>query len=316
MQPTGLVLRRVALCVMLVSSIIAIIIMSGESSTEIKGDMVESSVSSFESLELEVKKEADAEETRDDKIALFVNYVQVSGVTTQLDGDEVYVPARFFAEAMLDCKVIYSSSSKTLTITADGLSFKATCGNSYIVANERYLYIEQGIALREDGQIWLPVSVLSKVFGIEYTFDESSKSVYLTPTGNFIKSGSKFYNSKDLYWLSRIISAESRGEPLYGQLAVGTVVMNRVAHKKYPNTIYGVIFDGAQFSPAVSGSVYKTPHEKSVIAAKIILEGYRVNENIIFFHSISSSNTKYQNFVNTDTEMVIGRQFFYTVYKK
>lgn len=315
MQPIRIALRRVALCVLLLTSIVAIMLMSGNAAADELETAEDTVVSTeAESLESEVQRETNVAEARDNKIALYVNYVQIAGVTTELEGDEVYAPVRFFAEAMYDCKVVYSSVSGKLTIKADGLSFEAVCGRDYIVANERYLYVEGGVALREDGQIWLPISMLAKIFGCEYTLDAESKAIYLTPTGKFIQKGSKFYNSKDVYWLSRIINAESRGEPLLGQLAVGTVVMNRVDSPKFPNTIYNVIFHGNQFSPAVSGSIHKTPLEKCVIAAKIILEGYRVNDNILFFHSISSS--KYKNFVNTDTEMVIGRQFFYTTYKK
>ncbi|MFR3921270.1 MAG: cell wall hydrolase [Dysosmobacter welbionis] len=42
------------------------------------------------------------------------------------------------------------------------------------------------------------------------------------------------HNAMDLYWLSRIISAESRGENMTGQIAVGNVVLNRVAAKEFP----------------------------------------------------------------------------------
>ena len=34
---------------------------------------------------------------------------------------------------------------------------------------------------------------------------------------------------------------EARSESLAGQFAVADVVMNRVAHKRYPNTICGVV---------------------------------------------------------------------------
>ena len=313
MQPNRLALRRIVLCLLFVCSIVAISFMAAANAEEVKADTSDASVQApSESLELEVQRDADEAEAREGKIALFVNFVQITGVTTELEGEEVYVPVRFFAEAMLDCKVIYSSGAGKLTIKADGLDFEAVCGLEYIVANERYLFVEGGVELREDGQIWLPLSMLSKIFGCEYTLDRESKAAYLTTTGEFIEHGDDYYNSKDLYWLSRIINAESRGECLLGQVAVGTVVLNRTEHPKYPNTIYGVIFDVGQFSPAVSGSIYKSPLPKCVIAAKIVLEGYRVSDTIIYFHSINAS--KYEGFVNTETEMVIGNQISYTHY--
>ncbi len=265
-------------------------------------------------LQEEVEADAEAAETREDRISLFVDYVQLRGVTTELDGDEVYAPVRLFAEAMLDCRITYTQSTKTVKVTADGFTLEAKAGDYYAVSNGRYLYIENGVDLREDGQIWLPVSVLAKVFGCEYKLDLESKAVHLTTTGVYLEQGDKYYNKKDLYWLSRIINAEARGESIRGQVAVGTVVMNRVAHPKFPNTVYGVIFHGNHFSPAVSGTIYKAPLEKCVIAAKIVLEGYRVSDSIIYFHSIRSN--AYDGFVNTETEMVIDHQFFYTTFKR
>ena len=60
------------------------------------------------------------------------------------------------------------------------------------------------------------------------------------------------HDAIDLYWLSRIIYAESGAETLDGQIAVGNVVLNRMASKEFPDSIPGVIFDrvdGIQFEP-------------------------------------------------------------------
>ena len=314
MQPKKDILRKVVLCVLFVSSVIAICVMSTNAQADGTQGNVDYTTSAARSLELEVQADAEAAEARDDKISIFVDFVQVYGVTTELVDDEVYVPVRLFAEAMIDCRVTYTEMTGKLKITAEGVNFEAICGNGYVCANERYFFVDGGVTLREDGQIWLPLSTLVKIFGFDYKLDLNSKSAYLSNNGETLESGSTYYNSKDLYWLSRIINAEARGESFLGQVAVGTVVMNRVKSTRYPNTVYGVVFDGSQFSPAVSGSIYKAPSEKCIIAAKVVLEGYRVSDSILFFHSIRSS--KYDNFVNTDTEMVIDHQFFYTYYKK
>ena len=79
-------------------------------------------------------------------------------------------------------------------------------------------------------------------------------------------------------------------------MAVGNVVMNRVASSNYPDTIWGVIFDtkyGVQFTPTKSGSIYKEPSEESVLAAKLVLEGAEVvPDNAVYFISskVSDSN--------------------------
>ena len=322
MQPNRITLRRATLLVLFVLSLISIAIFSvrADDMTDVSigytADTQPEAPEADPELEAEVIRDAQIAESRADKVALYVNYVPVSGVTTEYNGKDVLVPARFFAESMLDCRVLYSASTGKLNIYADGLTFEAQCGNQYVRANRRYLFVEEGVSLREDGQIWLPISVMAKIFGCGYTFDEESMTAHLTPTGKFIKSGDRYYDEEDVYWLSRIISAEARGESLYGQIAVGNVIMNRVAHKKFPNTIYDVIFHGDQFSPAVSGSVYNEPTDRAVIAAKIVLEGECISDKILYFHSIKTSDERYWDFENTETEMVIGRHYFYTVYTK
>lgn len=314
MQPIKDVLRKVVLCVLFICSVVAIFVMSTSAQADGIQENTNNAASDTPTLEMEVQADTEALEARDNKIDIYVDYVQVCGITTELTDGEVYVPVRLFAEAMLDCRIDYSESAGKLRITAEGLDFEAKCATNYVVANGRYFYVEEGIALREDGQIWLPLSVLVKPFGFDFKLDLSAKAAYLTDNGEVLEHGDTYYNEKDLYWLSRIINAEARGESQLGQIAVGTVVMNRVKSTRYPNTVYGVVFDGSQFSPAVSGSIYKAPSEKCIISAKIVLEGYRVSDSILFFHSIRSS--KYDNFVNTDTEMVIDHQFFYTNYKR
>jgi N-acetylmuramoyl-L-alanine amidase len=101
-----------------------------------------------------------------------------------------------------------------------------------------------------------------------------------------LKSADKVYDDGAVYWLSRIISAEARGESLRGKMAVGNVVLNRVRSTQFPNTIYGVIFDkkyGVQFAPTANGTIYHAPTEESIIAAKMCLEGYSISNTALYF---------------------------------
>ena len=89
-----------------------------------------------------------------------------------------------------------------------------------------------------------------------------------------------------MYWLSRIISAESKGESLEGQIAVGNVILNRVDSPEFPNNIYDVIFDarwGGQFAPVKNGTIYDAPSDSSILAAKLCLEGANTAGNSLYF---------------------------------
>ena len=81
-----------------------------------------------------------------------------------------------------------------------------------------------------------------------------------------LESGESFYGTRDVYWLSHIINAEAGNQPMDGQIAVGNVVLNRVADERFPNSVKEVVFDRrsgvAQFSPTADGSIGLTPDTK------------------------------------------------------
>ena len=205
-----------------------------------------------------------------------------------------YVPLRSFAELAGADSITWNASTKTATVKKGTMTMTVTDGAYYIVASGRYFYTSQKV-LNINNRLFVPVRPLAKSFCMDLTWNANTRTVILKSTGKTLVSGAQFYNADDLYWLSRIINAEAGGESLYGQIAVGNVVLNRVAHKQFPNTIYGVIFDrvgGVQFTPVALGTIYRNPTASSVIAAKICLEGTSISNEILFFMNprISTSN--------------------------
>jgi N-acetylmuramoyl-L-alanine amidase len=69
--------------------------------------------------------------------------------------------------------------------------------------------------------------------------------------------------------LARLVYAEARGEPLEGQVAVAAVVLNRVRHPSFPDTVWDVIHEPGQFSPVAQGLPQKgnASCEQAVIRA-------------------------------------------------
>ena len=61
------------------------------------------------------------------------------------------------------------------------------------------------------------------------------------------------FEDGDRYLLANLIYCEAGGESYDGQLAVASVVINRVRSSVYPNTVVGVIYQSKQFSPVASG---------------------------------------------------------------
>ena len=214
--------------------------------------------------------------------------VSIGGKTLSVKGIEIngvaYLPFRAAGNMIAGSSYSYNSSTRTSTLRAPGLEITATDGNYVTYANGRVLFNTTPCVIMSDGRLYIPVSVFAKAVGM--SVGVFNGNIRLTGSFKPLVSADKFYRDDEVFWLARIIHAESRGEPLLGQIAVGSVVMNRVKSNYYPNTIYGVIFDrkyGVQFSPILDGSIYNTPGYTSTLAAKIALEGYDVTGGAFFF---------------------------------
>lgn len=251
-------------------------------------------------------------------------------VPIYLDGKEIvdgnallidsitYVPLRSFCDEGAsstysgEFKIYWDGKTSSAVVEGKGLYLIATQGKCYITVNGRSFYTV-GKVINLDGRIYVPVRPLAKALGFELVWDAGLRAVSLTSTGERTKTAEEVYSSNDIYWLSRIISAESGSEPFLGKIAVGNVVLNRVKSPSYPNTIYGVIFDrkhGTQFTPAVTGTIYKAPNAESIIAAQICLEGYSITDKALFFLNPRIA-TNFWIVNNRPFEFSIGNHDFY-----
>ncbi len=89
--------------------------------------------------------------------------------------------------------------------------------------------------------------------------------------------------SGDLALLARLISAEARGEPYNGQVAVGAVVLNRVEHPSFPNSISGVIYQGGAFTCITDGQFNEPVAESAYRAAQDAMNGSDPSGGAIYY---------------------------------
>lgn len=230
-------------------------------------------------------------------------------------GGTVYVPVQRFADLFGSFKTTYMQATEEVTITGTNLSIHVKVGDPYITVNERIFYTGNSAkVISLGGWIFVPLTSMCKAVNADVTIRSGYYDAFITsgdPTA--VPWASSYYNATDLYWLSRIISAEARGEPFLGQIAVGNVVLNRVRSSEFPNTVKGVIFDtkyGTQFSPVSNGAIYNTPTESAVMAAKICLEGYSLSTRMIYFFNPSISTSSWISRTRPYI-MTIGHHKFY-----
>lgn len=233
-----------------------------------------------------------------------------SDVAPRVINGSTYVSLRSVTEALrADVNLTWEGKA---VARAAGLTLSARPGEQYLEVNDRALYVGDAIQF-EAGRTLVPVRVLAKALGAEVDWDSATGSIHIRSGGGAIAPASTYYNSEELKWLSRIISAESQGEPLAGKIAVGNVILNRVKNREFPNSIYSVIFDdrwGGQFTPVKNGTIYQEPTFESLVAAKLCLEGANtVGESLYFLApAIASNHWAMQNRPYVAT---IGNHWFY-----
>ena len=107
------------------------------------------------------------------------------------------------------------------------------------------------------------------------------------------KDGYGGYSSADYELLARIISAEARGEPYSGQVAVGAVVLNRIEHPSFPDTLSGVVYQKGAFSCLNDGQFYKEISDSSYKAARDAINGIDPSGGAIYYYNPKKSTNKW-----------------------
>lgn len=106
-------------------------------------------------------------------------------------------------------------------------------------------------------------------------------------------SSSEGYSSSDIYLLAKVISAEARGESYTGQVAVGAVVLNRVRHSSFPDSISGVVYQAGAFSCVNDSNWSVTPNDTAKKAANDAINGWDPTGGAIYYYNPAKTSNKW-----------------------
>ena len=108
-------------------------------------------------------------------------------------------------------------------------------------------------------------------------------------------STSSFSSSSngDVNLLARLISAEARGEPYLGQVAVGAVVLNRIDHPSFPNSLSGVIYQSGAFSCLYDGQFNQPVSDSAYRAAREALAGSDPTGGAIYYFNPATATSRW-----------------------
>lgn len=126
--------------------------------------------------------------------------------------------------------------------------------------------------------------------------------------GNGDSSPIGSFSSNDINLLARIISAEARGEPYEGQVAVGAVILNRIEHPSFPNTLAGVIYQPNAFSCLYDGGINAAVADSAYRAARDAINGVDPSGGAIYYYNPAKATSKW--IFSRPTITVIGNHRF------
>ena len=123
----------------------------------------------------------------------------------------------------------------------------------------------------------------------------SATLLYLGLSGGSSGSNGTNYSDADVQLLAKVISAEARGESYEGQVAVGAVILNRVAHPSFPDTLSGVIYQSGAFSCVYDSNWYQPVSETSKRAATDAINGWDPSGGAIYYFNASKTNDAFMH---------------------
>lgn len=106
-------------------------------------------------------------------------------------------------------------------------------------------------------------------------------------------SSSSSASNNDVYLLARAINGEARGEPYSGQVAVGAVILNRVKHPSFPNTVAGVIYQPGAFTAVDDGQIDAAMTSSCERAARDALNGWDPTGGAIYYYNPVTATNKW-----------------------
>lgn len=99
------------------------------------------------------------------------------------------------------------------------------------------------------------------------------------------------YSTNDMDLLARAVYSEARGEPYEGQVAIAAVILNRLSHDSFPNTVSGVIFEPRAFTAVADGQFWLTPNEQAKKAVRDAINGWDPTGGAIYYFNPNTATS-------------------------
>lgn len=213
-----------------------------------------------------------------------------------MDG-RTFIPIRWI-EHRTDAAIEWNLEEMQLRVHApagDIVTFYIGTNKLYWQGKHYFMDVESFIA---NGRIYVPTRYIAGIVSLDIEWNDENKQQLLIASSeeNELKilaseeppaqETAATYSEEDLMLLAKIIDAEAGSEPFEGQIAVGSVILNRVDSAVFPDTIRDVIYQPNQFGPARTGKLDQIePREDALRAAEMVLKGEERLEGALYFYN-------------------------------
>lgn len=219
-----------------------------------------------------------------------------------VDG-RVFVPVRDLADALEANLVFYEDVAVTLTHGVHRAALRVD--NPAAVINGATETIAE-IPFIAHQRIYVPLRLTAESLGFAVEWDADTQSINITKEDPVVMAGALAgpaegeggqahvtYTDEEFELLARVINAEAYSEPFEGKVAVGNVIINRVQHPKFPNTIKDVVYAPNQFTVVTNGHINRQVRPDSYEAAREALYGVDRTQGALYFYNPRVSTSSF-----------------------
>lgn len=225
-------------------------------------------------------------------ILMVCGFAFASSTYTVRSGDSLFFIANRFGVSISSIKQANGLSSNSIypgqrLVIPGGSGYASDYGTKYIVKSGDTLYLianSFGVtvdSIKKANKLWKDFLYPGQTLNIPRVRARTAQAV------------SRGFSRSDFNLLARAVYAEARGESYEGQVAVAAVILNRVKHPDFPDSIPGVIYQPGAFTCVDDGQINLTPNGTAYKAAQDAINGWDPTNGAIYYWNPATAQSKW-----------------------